>query len=391
MLRFEVLGELRVRRDGVELDLGPARQRAVLAVLVAYAPEPVSTDRIVAAVWPDGPPANGPNVVQKYVSALRRVLEPDRAVLERTAAGYRLLVGETDAGRALALVARARSAPPAEAGALLTEALAGWGAPAYAGVAGPVVEAERTRLGEARAAAWEDLAAAGLASGRAAELVPDLVRLVAEHPARERLRALLMTALHRSGRQAEALAAYQDARRHLADEYGVDPGDLLRATHAALLAPPPVAARPVDPPVPDPWAPPAEPVVGAWGAPGEPGEGAWAPPGEPVGPWGSPAEPARGGAGWRRVGWAVASAAVALGSVGTAGWAVIGFFAARRHSPLLALYALGWLALSVFSLVMLDGADPDGIRTGIGSVAMFGAALGGAAHGAALALERPRA
>ena len=394
-LRFGILGPLRATRDGRELDLGSAKQRAVLAVLLLHAGRPVGTAEVVDAVWGDQPPAHGPNVVQKYVAGLRKVLDPDRsprspgAVVSRTGAGYLLRVepGGLDAADFEDLVRRARQARaagrPAEAADHLAAALALWRGPVLAGVEGRAAAAARARLDEARAGAEEDRAEAELAAGRAAATVPELRRLVAQWPDRERLRGLLMLALHRSGRQAEALAEYSAARRHLAEEHGVEPGADLRAVHAALLADVPVAPL-------APAAPPARRITGPDAAP-PPAAPPAAPPGGPAG--GPPGGPAGVGSTRRsrrwRVAGAVAAALVPLVTVGLATWALVAFFAARRRSGRLAAAAGGYFLLVAFPLVVIDPAAGGGPLIAPAVLAWLLAILGGAAHAAVLALDRP--
>ncbi|RZU71773.1 DNA-binding SARP family transcriptional activator [Micromonospora kangleipakensis] len=246
-LRFEVLGPQLAWYGDRELDLGPGKQRAVLAVLLLSAGRPVPTGQIVDAVWPEEPPANGPNVVQKYVAGLRRVLEPDRSprtpgqVLSLTDAGYllRITPEAVDAVRFERGVQRARqrhaAGRTAEALAELTAALKLWQGEPFTGFAGPVFEAARHRLVELRAVALETRADLELESGRHRELVGELVELVAEFPVRERLRYQLMLALHRGGRQAEALAAYREFAALLREEYGIEPGEVLRELHRRIL------------------------------------------------------------------------------------------------------------------------------------------------------------
>jgi len=246
-LRFELLGAVRVLRDGQEIDLGPAKQRAVLAVLLLNAGRAVPTDRIVDAVWGDGPPENGPNVVQKYVAGLRRALDPDRSprtpgeLISLTGGGYLVHVASDalDVAQFRAGLTRAAAERDegclAEAAETLRRALGRWRGPALAGLSGAVFETARDGLDEEHATAWETWAEVELAQGDHAALVPDLVRLVAEFPLREGLRAQLMLALHRAGRQAEALAVFRDARRYLMDEFGVEPGARLQETHRMIL------------------------------------------------------------------------------------------------------------------------------------------------------------
>ncbi|TQJ25273.1 DNA-binding SARP family transcriptional activator [Micromonospora sp. A202] len=246
-LRFEILGLQRAWYADREIDLGPGKQRAVLAVLLLSTGRPVATGQIVEAVWPDDPPANGPNVVQKYVAGLRRVLEPDRSprtpgqVLSLTDAGYLLRVDPeaVDAVRFERGVQAARrrheSGVTEQALAELTAALDLWHGEPFTGFSGAVFEAARHRLVELRAVALETRAELKLESGRHRELVGELVELVAEFPVRERLRHQYMLALYRSGRQAEALAAYRDIDSLLREEYGIGPGEALRELHGRIL------------------------------------------------------------------------------------------------------------------------------------------------------------
>ncbi|MFD0517818.1 BTAD domain-containing putative transcriptional regulator [Paractinoplanes durhamensis] len=272
-LRFEILGEVRVLRDNVSLPLGPAKQQAVLAVLLLQAGRPVPTHQIVDAVWGDDPPENGANVVQKYVAGLRRVLDPDRAprtpgeLLALTGSGYLLRAeGRVDADDFQATITRAEAeqaaGQPAAASATLRGGLALWRGEALAGLTGPVFDSARTRLADTRATAWERWAEVELAQGRSAALIGELARLIEEFPLREGLRAQQMLALHQAGRQAEALAAYRDAREFFLDEVGAEPGERMRAAHLTILrndgpaspAPAIPAPRPapVIPPPPDP-------------------------------------------------------------------------------------------------------------------------------------------
>ncbi|GAB2596717.1 hypothetical protein Aab01nite_72110 [Paractinoplanes abujensis] len=236
-MRFEMLGELRVLRDGVPADLGPAKQRAVLAVLLVNAGRAVPTQQIVDAVWGEEPPENGANVVQKHIAGLRRVLDPDRAprtpgeLVALTPAGYVLrLDGHTvDAHEFTAAATRAPTAELVRAGLML------WRGEALAGLTGPFFDSARARLAEIHATAWERWAELELGRGRDAALVPELARLVEQFPLREGLRAHLMIALSRSGRQAEALAAFRSARDYLVEQFGTEPGELLQETHRRVL------------------------------------------------------------------------------------------------------------------------------------------------------------
>jgi DNA-binding SARP family transcriptional activator/ABC-type branched-subunit amino acid transport system substrate-binding protein/DNA-binding beta-propeller fold protein YncE len=236
VVNFRLLGPLEVVENGEPLPLGRGRQRALLALLLLHRNEAVSVDRIVDELWGERPPATAAKVVQVYVSALRKAVGHGR--LESARPGYRLRLepDELDADRVEALSAQARESEPRRKAALLREALDLWrGEPladvAYDGFAQP----EIARLEELRLALLEERIEAELALGQHAALVPELEALVATHPLRERLRALLMLALYRSGRQADALAAYQTGRNVLRDQLGLEPSRELQELERAIL------------------------------------------------------------------------------------------------------------------------------------------------------------
>jgi predicted ATPase/DNA-binding SARP family transcriptional activator len=240
-MEFRILGPLEVRRDGHAVVLGGGRPRALLAVLLLRANEPVSAERLAGALWGEDAPTGAARTVQVYVSRLRRALG-DETLLATTPAGYRLRVdpGELDSAHFERLLEDGRRAlsegRAGEAGALLRDALALWRGPPLADLAyAPFAQAEIARLDEQRLAALEARVEADLAAGRHAELVGELQRLVSEHPLRERLHGQLMLALYRSGRQADALQAYQDARATLVDQLGIEPATELRDLHQAVL------------------------------------------------------------------------------------------------------------------------------------------------------------
>ncbi len=247
-LRYEVLGLLRVVRAGQEVDLGAAKQRAVLAVLLLARGTPVSRGQIIEAVWGDNVPSSAVNLVQTYVAGLRRALEPSRArrapaeLLTSVGDGYLMRVepGALDLDvfeRQVLLANRMRAAGDLAGAAVeLDDALALFRAEPLGGVSGLFADVERGRLVERRLAVLEERAELGLAIGRGPELVSQLSTMVVEHPLRERGHGLLMRALVQAGRQAEALAAYREARRVLIDELGVEPGPELRRVHQAVLA-----------------------------------------------------------------------------------------------------------------------------------------------------------
>ena len=240
-MEFRILGPLEVAADGRPLPAGGTRERALLAILLIHAGEVVSADRLVEELWGDDLPGNPPNALQVVVSRVRKALEaaagPSRLITRKP--GYALDVRpeELDAGRFRRLVAEARQAAPAERGlALLEEALGLWRGPALAEFAAEgFAREEIARLEEERLRAVEMKVEAELALGRPAQLVGELKALVAANPLRERLRGQLMLALYRSGRQGEALRAFQEGRSVLVDELGVDPGPELQELHQQIL------------------------------------------------------------------------------------------------------------------------------------------------------------
>ena len=235
-MEFRLLGPLEVVEGDRSLPLGRGRQRALFALLLLHANEVVSTDRLIDELWGEAPPRTALKGVQVYVSRLRKALGDGRLVTQ--APGYVLRVdrSELDLGRFEQLVAEASAADGRTAADKLDAALGLWRGPPLADMAyEPFAQAEITRLEELRWAATEQRIDAELACGRHAELVGELQSLVAEHPLRERLRAELMLALYRSGRQADALAAYRAAQRELSDKLGLEPGEELRALERAIL------------------------------------------------------------------------------------------------------------------------------------------------------------
>ena len=238
---FQILGPLEVRSERGVVALGGSKPRAVLAVLLLHPNEPVSAERLAVALWGEDAPAGAVKTVQVHVSRLRKALG-DGEVVTTSAAGYQLRVrpGELDAERFERLVERGRRALAVgqfeEAAEVLRQAEGLWRGPPLADLAfEPFAQAAIARLEEEQIGALEARVEADAAAGRHAELVAELRRLVAEHPARERLAEQLMLALYRCGRQSEALDAYRDARRRLAEEIGVEPGPELRALQEAIL------------------------------------------------------------------------------------------------------------------------------------------------------------
>ena len=248
-MRVGILGPLEVRDDaGTLLPVGGARLRALLIRLAIADGRAVSVERLAEDLWDGQGPTDAANAVQALVSRLRSAA--GRNAVEFGPAGYRLVmdqvgvdarVFEQQVGAGRRALADGRWA---EAVSLLAEALGQWRGPALADVAdAPFAAAAITRLSELRLAALEDRIDAELALGRGAELVPELQELAAEHLLRERLRGQLMCALQAAGRQADALTAYEDIRRVLAEQLGVDPSPALAAVHLAILrGEPPSAA-----------------------------------------------------------------------------------------------------------------------------------------------------
>jgi predicted ATPase/DNA-binding SARP family transcriptional activator len=224
-MEFRILGHLEVLEDGRRIDLGGAKQRALLAILLLHANEVVSTDRLIDALWEDEPPDTAQTALQVYVSQLRKVLGKER--LETRAPGYRLqLAGaELDLARFEQL---AEERP--------REALALWrGEPLAEFAYQRFAQAEIARLEELRLSCIERRLEEDLEQGRHAPVVGELEGLVRDHPLRERLRAQLMLALYRSGRQAEALETFQQTRKALVDGLGIEPSTELQELHRAIL------------------------------------------------------------------------------------------------------------------------------------------------------------
>ncbi|MCO1574678.1 NB-ARC domain-containing protein [Crossiella sp. SN42] len=263
-LYCEVLGALAARRGPVRIELGWARQQAVLAVLLTRMNQPVPVEALIEAVWADNPPQGARNTVQTNISRLRRALRPagatdDRdAVVVRTEAGY-LLRGEPDQLDALVFEQEVAAAQEHQragqwraAAESVGSALRRWRGEPFSGLDSPYLHAHRLRLRECHLLAQELSAALALDRGEHRTAVAELTALVTRHPLRERLRELLMLALYRSGRQAEALGVFQDARVVLAEQLGIDPGPAMRGLHQRILtrdpelsAPPRLAGPPV--------------------------------------------------------------------------------------------------------------------------------------------------
>ncbi|WP_162605408.1 AfsR/SARP family transcriptional regulator [Jiangella ureilytica] len=262
-LRFEVLGPVRAWRGDDEIALGSPQQRSLLAYLLLQHGTPVTTAQLVGALWDAAPPPAAVGMVRSYVSRLRRTLGSE--IVASVAGGYAARPAAIDRTEFERLLGAARSArvagDDAATATALRSALALWQGTPLAGVTADFAEFERVRLAELRLTALEDLAAADIGAGRLAEAAADLAELVAEEPLRERPRELLMLALYRSGRQADALAVFADVQRRLSDELGLYPGPDLRAMQRRILTADPSHDAPVAPAAPA--APAAEPQLPA--------------------------------------------------------------------------------------------------------------------------------
>ena len=240
-MEFRLLGPLEVvADDGSAVPVRGQRARTLLALLLLEPNHAVSTDRLVDGIWGETPPATAAAALQVHVHALRKALGRDRVVTRDPGYLVRVEDGELDADRFTDLLRAGEAAlAKGDAGAAareLQEALELWRGQALADVAyEPFAQREAERLGELRLAGEEKRLEAELELGRHASVVGDLERLVAEHPLRERLRAHLMVALYRSGRQADALAAYKDARTRLVEDLGIEPAPALRELEQQIL------------------------------------------------------------------------------------------------------------------------------------------------------------
>ncbi|GAA2675287.1 transcriptional regulator AfsR [Nonomuraea recticatena] len=256
-LRFAVLGPIRAWRGGDELDLGTPLQRSILAMLLLREGRAVTPTEMIDAVWGEDAPPRALGALRTYVSRLRTVLEPDRSprsrpeLLTSVGKGYALRTSALD----LTLFERGvqeaesmrKAGRPAEAADSLRAALALWEGEPLAGAVGPYAEHQRDRLIECRISAIEQLMDLDLELGRHASVVSELIALTADHPLRERLRAQLMLAYYRCGRQGDALAVFTDTRDALIEELGIEPGPELAALHQKILSADPGLA--VDEPV----------------------------------------------------------------------------------------------------------------------------------------------
>ena len=236
MLDFRILGPLEVADGETALPLGGRNQRALLTLLLLRANEVVATERVVYELWGERPPRTAVTSVQNTISQLRKLIGP--GVLLTRSPGYTLELDDEqlDLARFERLVRTARGEEPAERGRLLREALALWRGPPLADFQlETFAQGEIQRLEDLRLVALEDRVAADLELGATGELVAELSALVRAQPLRERLRGQLMLALYAEGRQADALAAYHDARRLLVEELGIEPGPELQSLYGSIL------------------------------------------------------------------------------------------------------------------------------------------------------------
>jgi DNA-binding SARP family transcriptional activator/basic membrane lipoprotein Med (substrate-binding protein (PBP1-ABC) superfamily) len=264
-LEIGVLGSLTVVRDGVEVPLGGAKQRAVLAILLLRAGEIVSVERLVDDVWGDSPPPSAAHSLEAYVSRLRQLFGRNELTVARRGTGYRLELGHaTLDARAFERLAddaflAAAAGEHERVADLAAEALSLWRGPALADVAlASPGRADAERLEELRLRLLEQRFDAELALGRHEGVVGELQMLAAQNPYRERLVGQLMLALYRSGRQADALEAYERTRAALDRDLGLQPSEELRALSGRIVRQEPELRRPLAPAVPRPRRPKVE-------------------------------------------------------------------------------------------------------------------------------------
>jgi DNA-binding SARP family transcriptional activator len=236
LIEFAILGPLEARDSGEPISLAGPKQRALLTLLLLEAGRVVSLDHLVDALWAGNPPATAVASLQNFVAQLRKTLGPD--AIETRPPGYlvRLEPEQLDLARVRRLVDEARASEPVRRAELLDAALGLWrGEPLAEFRYESFAQEEIARLEEFHLTLLEERAEAKLAIGEHADLVTELEALVRSHPLRERLRAQLMLALYRSGRQAQALESYREGREVLVGELGLEPSPLLRGVHASIL------------------------------------------------------------------------------------------------------------------------------------------------------------
>ncbi|GAA5097837.1 AfsR/SARP family transcriptional regulator [Nocardia iowensis] len=251
MLKFAVLGEVRAWRDELELDLGSKQRRALLAALLLRSGRSATVPELIDGVWGEHPTPSAIGALRNHILHLRRALEPERpsgapaTVLVGFGGGYalRLAPGAVDVEMVEDMLLEVQpdriGAEPSHAVELVRErldaALRLWSGTPLAGLPGPYADRQRTQLIERRVALLEQRIELDLRLGRYPEVIAELTPLCAEHPMREQIRGLLMTALYHAGRQAEALAVYADTRKVLIERLGIEPGQQLAELHQRIL------------------------------------------------------------------------------------------------------------------------------------------------------------
>ncbi|MFF4231007.1 BTAD domain-containing putative transcriptional regulator [Streptomyces sp. NPDC001820] len=255
-LRFSVLGPVRAWRGGESLPSGSPQQRALLAALLLRDGRTATASELIDAIWGEDPPSQALAAIRTYASRLRKVLSANALVSESGGYAIRVRRDALDLSVAQELAAEAEKSRAAgdrgQARVLINKSLGLWDGEPLANVPGPYAENHRARLDEWRLQLLETRLDLDLEVGSHAEAVSELTALTAAHPLRERLRELLMLALYRSGRQAEALAVYADTRRLLAEELGVDPRPELARLQQRILQADEELARPSEEPAPAP-------------------------------------------------------------------------------------------------------------------------------------------
>ncbi|MFE9427049.1 BTAD domain-containing putative transcriptional regulator [Kitasatospora sp. NPDC006697] len=258
---FRLLGPVEIRDGRTGTDIVPpgTKQRALLSALVLHAGQLLSADRLSEELWSDRPPSNASNALQAHVARLRRLLPapdgsaPGHEWISTLPTGYLLSLGRatTDVQRFHRLSSEGRAAvasDPGHAARLLRSALSLWRGPALQDSRyGPICTTEADRLEENRLAALETLYEASLRCAQHGEITGELEKLTADHPLRERFYDLLMVALYRSGRQAEALGVYERARHRLVEALGIEPGPTLRHRLESILNHAPDLSAPAPP------------------------------------------------------------------------------------------------------------------------------------------------
>jgi DNA-binding SARP family transcriptional activator/class 3 adenylate cyclase len=236
-LDFRILGPLEAFKDGRPLELGGQKQRGLLALLLLEEGRVVATDRLIDSLWGEHPPRTAATSLQNFVSQLRKLLGPDTIRTKPPGYVLRIEPGRLDLHRFTVLVEQAREAPdPVTRATLLRAALAVWrDAPLADFVYEAFAQNEIGRLEDLRLVALEQRIDADLELERHADVIAELETLVRQYPMRERLRGQLMVALYRAGRQADALQAYQEARRAMVGELGIEPSPALQELHASIL------------------------------------------------------------------------------------------------------------------------------------------------------------